>query len=78
MAVSQIEDIKHIVLKRSKLTEWVDEHFDWFHETVVGCFVKVAYKGSYKLVLVVDAKEEERETQYVLEKKKKTNIQLSL
>ena len=56
----------------------MDEHFDWFHETVVGCFVKVAYKGSYKLVLVVDAKEEERETQYVLEKKKKTNIQLSL
>jgi hypothetical protein len=64
-------------LKRAKLEDWVDEHFElFFHPTVVGCFVKVSFKGSYKLAEIVDAKEADDQpggSTYDLGKKK-TNI----
>lgn len=70
-----LSEIQRIVLKRSKIEEWVDEHFDFLHDTLVGCFVQVSFKGSYKLAEIVDVKEVEDgpKANYVLGKKN-TNI----
>lgn len=54
------------------MEEWVDEHFNFFHKIVVGCFVKVSFKGTYKLAEIVDAVETEEE--YELSNKRKTSI----
>jgi hypothetical protein len=62
-----------VILKRAKLEEWIDEHFEFFNKTVVGCFVRVAFKGSFKMAYIEDAEEIEGQT-YDLNNKKKTNI----
>lgn len=53
--IETLEDMKKIILKRQNLEEWVDEEFRFFRDAVIGCFVKVAFKKTYKLAEIVDA-----------------------
>ena len=55
--IETLEDMKKIILKRQNLEEWVDEEFRFFRDAVIGCFVKVAFKKTYKLAEIVDAQE---------------------
>lgn len=47
--VDSLDDLKKIVLKRSKLEEWVDEQFNFFFDTVVNAWVRFNYKGKDRI-----------------------------
>jgi Plus-3 domain len=75
--VDSLEDLKKIVLKRSKLEEWVDEQFNFFYDTVVGTWVRFNYKGKDRIAYVISAREEDENHNYLplyTLGKKKTNI----
>ena len=72
--IYSLEDLKKIILKRAKLEEWCEEYFKFFSDTVIGCFVKVFFKGRYKLAEIIDAKEDESPNSTYELGKKKTNI----
>jgi len=68
-------------LRRSQLEQWVDEQFNFFFNTVVGAWVRFNYKGKDRIALVVSAREEDENHNFLPLYnlgKKKTNIQILL
>ena len=57
--VKSVDNLKKIVLKRGFLVRLSDEYFNYFRSLVIGCFVRVTFKKSYKLAEIVDAMEVE-------------------
>ena len=63
------------------MEQWVDEQFNFFYDTVVGAWVRFNYKGKDRIALVVSAREEDENHNYLPLYnlgKKKTNIQILL
>lgn len=57
------------------MEEWVEQDFNFFHEFVVGAFVKIHDKQKLRIVRIEDCKENEKGQTYNLaDGKKKTTI----
>lgn len=70
-----MEELKQIVLKRHHLEEWVDQEYNFFHDFVVGSFVKIHDKQKLRIARVEDCRENENSNPYRLaDGKKKTTI----
>lgn len=50
------DDLKKIVLRRSKIEEWIDEPF--FAKTIENLFVKIGFSSKYLIAEVVDIKDD--------------------
>jgi hypothetical protein len=72
--IENLDDIEKVILKRSLLEEWVDLHINDFIKAVKGYFVKCYYQGKERIALIVDARDEDQDSNptpvYVLGKKK--------
>jgi hypothetical protein len=64
-----LDDLKKIILIRSKLEAWHDQIF--FKNTVMGAFVRVSHSGKYRIAEIVNIKDDG--ASYILGKKT-TNI----
>lgn len=69
------EDLKKIVLRRSKIEEWIDEPF--FNKTIKNLFVKIGFSSKYLIAEVIDIKDDSS-AQYSLTNGKKTGIFVQL
>jgi len=70
-----LADLKRIVLRRSKIEEWVDEPF--FEKTMKNALVKVGFSQKYIIAQVMAVKEDWTQA-YKLTKGKKTGVYLQL
>jgi hypothetical protein len=70
-----LEELKKVMLKRHQIEEWVDQEYNFFHDFVVGSFVKIHDKQKLRVAEIVDCRENENGTAYRLcDGKKKTTI----
>jgi hypothetical protein len=70
-----MEELKPIILKRHHMEEWIDQEFNFFHDFVVGAFVKFHDKHKMRIARIEDCRENENILPYrVADMKKKTTI----
>ena len=69
------EDLTKIVLRRSKIEQWIDEPF--FTETMLNSFVRVGFSQKYIIAQIRDIKDDEKNS-YILANGKKTGVYFKL
>ena len=73
--IGTLEELKKVMLKRHQVEQWVDQEFNFFHDFLIGAFVKIHDKQKLRIALIIDCRENENGTAYRLYNgKKKTTI----